>query len=127
MSEPTDTETISLAGWSAGHARVLARSALPRMVAVIVDTNGDGHLIEFTMVHLDDDGGWREVYSVGAGLSGEGQVLDVAYLHGYAPGKRAVTVELGEDQISVEVTQSGWWIFLDETTDSSGSPRIAEG
>jgi hypothetical protein len=43
------------------------------MVAVIVDTNGDGHLIEFTMVNLDDDGEWREVYSAGTGLSGEGQ------------------------------------------------------
>ena len=52
MARPSDEELRTRAG-APGHGRLLVRADLDRTSAAVVDTNGDGALVDPEALHLD--------------------------------------------------------------------------
>jgi hypothetical protein len=73
---PSDAELVRLAGYRSTPARVLTSAVKGTVAAVLIDTNGDGRLIEFQGLWLDDGGKWQAGSSSGAGSYGEGDLGD---------------------------------------------------
>ncbi|MFL6237910.1 MAG: hypothetical protein ACJ735_00260 [Actinomycetes bacterium] len=77
---PTDDELIRLAGYNPKYARVITTARLGDTAAVLIDSNGDGRLIDFQGMWVDPAGKWWAGISAGAGSYGEGPLTeDVDY------------------------------------------------
>ena len=123
---PSDERLVAAAG-SARHGRVLVRGQVERLCLAVVDTNGDGALLETVLFHRTSDGTWFEAGSSGAALLTHGWSGGVAYAYGRAPGACEVEVGLGGALHRVPVNDEGWWQFLapaaeDELVDLGGIP-----
>jgi hypothetical protein len=54
---------LTVGGWHAPSARVLADAVIDGLAAVLVDTNGDGRELWFEVARHDDTEGWEIVHS----------------------------------------------------------------
>ncbi len=84
---PTSDELIRLAGYNPKYARVLTTARLGNTAATLIDSNGDGRLIDFQGLWLDPAGKWWAGRSGGAGTYGEGALTDdVEYRYEHVGG-----------------------------------------
>lgn len=113
-------DLLSLGGWDVRCAKVLVTAACDDRGIALVDTNGDGRMIEFTQYWCDDAGRWQESASSGPEPSYEGFQAqgDMApdgvcrYAYGRAAPHDQITVVLGGREVTVHPTEAGWWAVV---------------
>ncbi|GAA3154988.1 hypothetical protein GCM10010531_02680 [Blastococcus jejuensis] len=117
MGRPSDGDVLARAG--AGSAgRVLVRDDLGRVCVAVVDTNGDEAFVVAVVLHLDDDGVWRESEWNSAAVLGRGWLDGVAYAYGRTASASTVRIGVGDAVRQVPVNGPGWWCFMAEAPQS---------
>ena len=115
-----DDELLTMGNWDLRYAKVLVTAACDDRGIALIDTNGDGRMIEFTQYWRDDVGHWEEGTSSGPepnyeGFEAQGDVPPDDGYH-YSYGRTAphghVTVQLAGREVRVQATDSGWWAVV---------------
>ena len=113
-------DLLSLGGWDVRCAKVLVTAACDDRGLALVDTNGDGRMIEFTQYWCDDAGRWQEGASSGPepsyeGFQAQGEMPPgggYRYAYGRAAAHDQVSLVLAGREIGVQATEAGWWAVV---------------
>ena len=92
--------------------RVLVRGELGPVTVAVVDVNGDGALTVSVVMHLGDEGVWRQSAWDTSTVLAQGWIDQVRYAYGRARHVPSVEVALGETWLRVPVNTDGWWLFM---------------
>ncbi len=110
---PPDPKLLALGGWDARSARVLVAAFNENDGIAVVDTNGDGVLVEFEEFGRDAEGRMRPGDSTGSGelmLRYDERGLYRAAGRIATSGPSVVRVE--EQDLDVTAVDGGWWAWV---------------
>ncbi|WP_216898263.1 hypothetical protein [Nocardia alni] len=110
---PSDAELLALGGWDARSARVLVAAFNENDGIAVVDTNGDGVLVEFEEFGRDAEGRMRPGESTGSGelmLRYDDRGLYRAAGRIADSGPSVIHVEAQD--LNVTAVEGGWWAWV---------------
>jgi hypothetical protein len=118
----TPERAVTAGYWDPRYARVLWLSERDGLAIALIDTNGDGRVVEASLYGCQD-GSWEEWVS----NFGSGFTPDVVFTCGYAPEKDSVVIKYLGLEHSVPVTSTGMWYFASwRPANDSNEPEMPE-
>lgn len=126
MSDLDEQDAITLGGWDARYAVVLAVATRGPVAAAIVDTNGDDADVDLDVYSLGHDGAWVAGSSGNGGVGGGSSDSEIATISGWAAPGSTVTVEHGGTRYDVVTAPTGCWLFVAPSDGVDEIPRLVQ-
>ena len=124
MDELTADAAITLGGWDARYAVILAVASTGDVAAALVDANGDGADIDLDRYERDAAGHWNEIGSCSAGDAGSSWSPRLVAAWGRADPFASVEINYLGSRRRVVASATGWWLFAAATSDPSALPGV---